>query len=74
MGTQVLKGSKGNYKPLHSKPEFFGNTEFTVTADTCLDADKLPVKFKDAAEGCWISMKQAILSADAKYSDYQGKP
>lgn len=70
MGTQVLTGSKGRYKPINASPHQFGETEFTVTADTCLEAEFLPVKFKDAAEGCLIPMKKAKFPMDAKYKDY----
>lgn len=71
MGTQVLKGSKGHYQHPQNK-KIFGDTGFTVTEDTCLEAEKLPVIFNGAAEGhgCWISMSQAKFDSDAKYKDY----
>ncbi len=52
MGTQILAGSSGMYKK-------FNEASFTVTHDTCMDSEKLPVKFKDASEGCWIPMRDA---------------
>lgn len=70
MGTQVLAGSKGNYKPVNASPQLFSDTEFTVTVDTCMEAEFLPVIFKDAAEGCKISMSRATFASDAKYKDY----
>lgn len=70
MATQVLAGSKGNYKPISASPQQFGETEFTVTHDTCMQAESVPVKFKDAAEGCKIPMKNVKFAMDAKYKEY----
>lgn len=61
MGTQILAGATGNY--IHKSQETLGDTSFVVTHDTCLEAEKLPVKFKGAAEGCWIYMHNAIFKA-----------
>lgn len=69
MGTQILKGSKGVYKPIN--PEVFGSVTFTVTMDTCMEAEKLPVKFEGSVEGheTWIYMYQATFS-NPKMRDY----
>lgn len=71
MGTQILKGSTGQYQ--HPKIKHDSDScKFTVTADTCLEAEKLPVIFDGATEGCgcWITMKQAKFDNTAKYQDY----
>jgi len=70
MGTQVLAGSTGRYET----PALVGKnlTEeyiFVVTQDTCMEAEKLPVKFPDAAEGCFILMKHAVF-IDRKTKDF----
>jgi hypothetical protein len=69
MGTQVLVGSKGTYRhpKIDSQPDIF---RFTVTMDTCLEAEFLPIIFNGAAEGCWILMSQSDFDPDAKYKDY----
>lgn len=56
MGTQVLAGTVGFYKEYKTKT-------FVVSQDTCLEAKRLPVKFKDASEGCWIDMRDATLDS-----------
>jgi hypothetical protein len=43
MAIKILTGSQGNYKPKF--PETFGDSSFVVTQDTCMEAEKLPVKF-----------------------------
>jgi len=45
MGTQILRGSVGEYKPFY--PETFGETKFIVTADTCMESEKILVQFID---------------------------
>lgn len=70
MGTQVLAGSKGHYQCLSMKHRPLEDFEFTVTHDTCLEAESVPVKFKDAPEGCLIPMKKATFAPDAQYKDY----
>lgn len=69
MGTQILTGTVGNYKP--KNPGVFGDTSFVVTRDTCLEAEKLPVKFKDATVGCWLFMRDVSFNPSTiKTKDY----
>lgn len=53
----ILAGTVGHYKTKH--PETFGDTSFIVTYDTLVSSEKLPVRFKGGAEGCWIFMYDA---------------
>ena len=68
MGTQVLSGSKGNYRLRN--PENFGDTAFLVTQDTCLECGELPVKFIEGNIEVSVPMDLVTLSSDAKYQDY----
>lgn len=70
MGTQVLAGSKGVYRTRTIKRDVFNETEFTLVEDVCLEAEKIVVKFKDAAESCWVYMEKVTFASDAKYRDY----
>lgn len=58
MGTQVLTGSRGKYKPKTEHTKTFGCVDFTVTQDTCLESKMIPVKFDDAIAGCQVYMDQ----------------
>ena len=61
MGTQILAGSQGNYRPkfIIDKTIVDNNKKFIVTQDTCIEAVKLPIKFLDTSNECWIFMKDA---------------
>jgi hypothetical protein len=56
MATQVLAGSIGIYRPINRTT--IGNAEFTVTHDTCLESEKLPVRFTDGVIGTWIRFNE----------------
>lgn len=58
MGTQILKGTKGLYTGQVISPDF-GSKNFTVTQDTCLEAERLPIQFDDGIIETWIYMKDA---------------
>lgn len=47
MGTMILKGSKGTYSPVMLTPEEFGETNFTVAEDTCMECDTIRIIFND---------------------------
>lgn len=74
MGTQVLAGSVGYYKP--TKGEFVkdSTTRFTVINDTCLEADKILVKFEGAAENACLLLPMSQTSftkkSGAVFKDY----
>lgn len=70
MGKHILTGSTGRFEtPALKGKNLTDDFVFTVTHDTCMEAEKLPVKFDDAVEGCFILMKHAVF-IDHKTADY----
>lgn len=72
MGTQVLAGSIGYYKSANVEFEKSDSARFVVTQDTCLEADRIPVKFSGAVAGVYINAKSAVFTKEdgALLSDY----
>lgn len=68
MGTQILAGSVGRYKP-HS-PEIFGETRFIVTQDTCVECERIPVRFLDVSHESWIDPSKICGWDEKRTEDY----
>lgn len=58
----ILSGTKG----LYTKSGVSSRTGFTVTTNTCMNSNKIPVKFNNAADGCIVNMKDVTFTRPVK--------
>lgn len=68
MGTQILAGSVGRVKSLDH--ETFGETKFIVTQDTCMESDRIPVRFLDVSYESWIGPSEVCGWEEKRTEDY----
>lgn len=60
MSTMILSGTKGIYNKTNER------AVFTVSADTCMSSNNIPVKFNNAADGCIVKMKDVTFTRPIK--------
>lgn len=72
MGTMYLKGSLGKLKVLPEADEEIqklNGSEMTLTADSCVESDRFPMKFSGTLVNCFVQ-KDAIVWTHTGQVDY----